>query len=147
MSSWLDRLVSSNTTRALVLTTHFAESRQQVLADNIANIDTPDYQSKRLDPQDFQASLKEAFAQGKRERHQEVHLRGNAQFSTDKTGNVSVKPVEEPAPNILFHDGTNARIEGLMASVAKNRVMHQMALNMLKGRYEGLLKAIRGRAT
>ena len=147
MASWLDRVVASSTTRALVLTAHFTEARQQVLANNVANIDTPDYHTKRLDPESFQQSLKKAFEASKRDRHQEMHLQGNAQFSTDKTGKVRVTPEREPAPNILFHDGTNARIEGLMAAVAKNRVMHQMALNMLKGRYDGLLKAIRGRST
>lgn len=147
MASWLDRVVASNTTRALVLTAHFTEARQRVLAENVANIDTPDYHTKRLDPEAFQKSLKQAFEEGKRDRHKEVHLRGNAQFSTDKSGNVRVEPAKEPAPNVLFHDGTNARIEGLMAAVAKNRVMHQLALNMLKGRYDGVMKAIRGRSS
>ena len=137
--------MASKTTRALVLTARFAESRQKVLAENVANIDTPDYHTQRLDPEHFQQSLKKAFAESKRAFSEEVNLKGNAQFSTDNNGNVRVEPTREPAANILFHDGTNARMEGLMAAVAKNRVMHQMALNMLKGRYNGLLKAIKGR--
>jgi flagellar basal-body rod protein FlgB len=63
VASWLDRVVSSRETRALVLTTQFAEARQRVLAENIANIDTPDYHSRRLDPESFQHSLRKAFEQ------------------------------------------------------------------------------------
>ena len=57
---WIERLTTSRVTHALELTARFAEERHKVLAENVANIDTPDYQTKRLDPEVFQNTLKDA---------------------------------------------------------------------------------------
>ena len=53
-------------------------------------------------------------------------------------------PSEEPAENVLFHDDTNARVERQMAMMAENTMMHQLASELLRERFDGLLKAIRG---
>ena len=54
-------------------------------------------------------------------------------------------PVEEPAQNVLFHDGTNARLESLLGDVQKNAMMYNLAMTTLKGKFDGLMHAIRGR--
>ncbi len=149
---WIDRFVTSSVTRGIELSARFVESRHRVLAENVANIDTPGYARKRLDPEAFQASLKEAMERvdalspaRRRTGRALLHLRGNAQFATNFRGDIEVKPEIEPAENILFHDGTNARLEILMSEVAENALSHQFVMNQLRGRYEGVLKAIRGR--
>lgn len=142
---WIERLTASRTTRAVELAAQFAEQRQRVLADNVANIDTPDYQTKRLDPEKFQASLAAALDRSRASGAKRLELRGNAQFSTNPSGRVRVDPAREPAANVLFHDGTNARLEGLMADTAENAMSYELAMNLLRGRFEGLLRAIRGR--
>lgn len=149
---WIDRIVTSSVTRGIELSARFIESRHRVLAENIANIDTPGYARKRLDPEAFQASLKEAMERvdalspaRKRTGRALLDLRGNAQFATNLRGDIEVVPEVEPAENILFHDGTNARLETLMSEVAANALSHQFLMNQLHGRYDGVLKAIRGR--
>ena len=149
---WIDRIVTSTVTRGIELSARFIESRHRVLAENIANIDTPGYARKRLDPEAFQASLKEAMdrvdALSPSQRgtgRALLDLRRNAQFATNFQGDIEVKPEIEPAENILFHDGTNARLEILMSEVADNALSHQFIMNQLRGRYDGVLKAIRGR--
>ncbi len=149
---WIDRIVTSSVTRGIEFSARFIESRHRVLAENIANIDTPGYARKRLDPEAFQASLKEAMERvdalspaQKRTGRALLDLRRNAQFSTNLRGDIEVKPEIEPAENILFHDGTNARLEALMSEVADNALSHQFVMNKLKGSYDGILKAIRGR--
>jgi flagellar basal-body rod protein FlgB len=54
---WIDGLIDGRTTRAAELTARFAEARHNVLAQNLANIDTPDYHSRNLDPRLFQETL------------------------------------------------------------------------------------------
>lgn len=149
---WIDRILTSSITRGIELSARFIEDRHRVLVENVANIDTPGYASKRLDPQAFRTSLKEAIERAdalrageKRTGRALLDLRGNAQFTTDSSGNVEMKPEVEPAANILFHDGTNARLETLMSEVADNSLWHQFIMNQLHGRYDGVLKAIRGR--
>jgi flagellar basal-body rod protein FlgB len=139
--------MTSRTTQALELASRFAEQRHRVLAENMANIDTPNYASQRLDPEAFQTSLRKALTQAEKTRTNRLELRGNAQFATQTDGNVTVRPAREPAPNVLFHDGTNARLEQLLGDVAQNSLSYELATNLLRGRYEGLLRAIRGRVT
>ena len=74
-----------------------------------------------------------------------LKLRGNAQFSTTGSGRTDVRPAIGPAENILFHDGTNARIEQMMSDAAKNALHYQFMTTLLRGRHDGLLNAIRGR--
>lgn len=143
---WIDRLLHSNTRNALEATARFAEARHEVLSENLANIDTPDYHARQLDPRAFQRSLREALDRaGEGGRPAPLELRGNAQFSLDKSGRAAVKPVEVPAENVLFHDGTNASLERNMTDVAENTLLYQLALARLKSSFETLFSAIRGR--
>ncbi|MGE3180329.1 MAG: flagellar basal body rod protein FlgB [Phycisphaerae bacterium] len=140
---WLDRILSSKTTNALALSVQFTERRQQVLAENIANIDTTDYHTKRLDVSDFQSALKSAL-DAQTPRTSVLELRGRT-VETTAAGHLLVEPETEPAPNILFHDGTNARLEELMTDAASNSLYHEFAVNLLQTRLDGLFTAIRGR--
>ena len=142
---WIDRLTASPTTHALQLSAQFAEQRQKVLAENLANIDTPDHPTRRLDATAFQAALHEALEGSDRPGAQRLELRGHAQVSTGPDGKLAVRPADEPASNVLFHDGTNARLERLLADVSENALSYEMTMNLLRGRYQGLLRAIRGR--
>ncbi len=144
---WIDRLTGSRTTHALELSAKFAEQRQRVLAENLANVDTPDYHTQRLDPRAFQASLAAALARARPGRSDPLELRDNAQFAVGPGGAPRVRPVREPAPNVLFHDGTNARLETLLTDVSENALHYELATGLLRGKYEQLLRAIRGRIT
>ncbi len=144
---WIDRIMSSPTRQALELAAQFTEQRQKVLAENLANLDTPNYHTQRLDVPAFQKSLREALQQAPPTGTRRLNLRDNAQFSTGPNGRTQVRPTREPAPNVLFHDGTNARLEELLGDVAKNSLSYEMATSLLRGKYEDLLRAIRGRVT
>ena len=72
-------------------------------------------------------------------------MRGTRQFRQDQFGRLRVTPTAEPAENILFHDGTNIRIERQMAMLAENAMMHQMVSDRLKGKFDTMMTAIRGR--
>jgi len=144
---WIDRLLACRTTRAIELSAIFAEHRHGVLAENLANVDTPDYHTRHLDPKAFQASLQTALARADRADESRLELRGNAQFATGPGGRIETNPSVEPPENVLFHDGTNARLEKLVANINENALYYEMATNFLRGRYQSLLSAIRGKVT
>lgn len=146
MAMWIDHLLASRTTRAVELAAAFTEQRQQVLAENVANVDTPDYHSKRLDAEVFQSALRDALDRSEGDRLQRVELRSREQVATDRHGRLVTTPVTEPAPNILFHDGTNGRLEKLMTQVTENQLQHSLATKLLQSRYNKLLAAIKGRS-
>ena len=142
---WIERLISSRCTDALELAARFAEQRHNVLAENVANIETPDYATKRLDREAFQRTLADALQRAKESGENRLELRGEAQVSTTADGQMVTKPVTEPAQNILFHDGRNASLESLMTDVQKNSLDYQLATTLLSKRFAGLLAAIKGR--
>lgn len=142
---WIDRLTDSRITHALELTARFSEERHKVLAENVANIDTPDYHTKHLDPEAFQAALNAALGRAESSHQHRLELRGDAQVSTTPDGKLAVRPTVRPAENILFHDGRNASLEKLMTDLQSNGLDYSLATSLLGKRFEGLMRAIRGK--
>jgi flagellar basal-body rod protein FlgB len=141
---WFDRILHSPARQAVEFAAKFAERRHGVLVENVANIDTPDYHMKRLDPDSFHTALRDSLQRGRP--GQELRLSGR-QVSSGADGRVSVRARNEPAANVLFHDGTNARLETLMTDVQDNAQTYDLMINLLKGRFSTLLTAIRGRSS
>jgi flagellar basal-body rod protein FlgB len=123
----------------------FTQARHRMIAENVANVDTPGYRTQQLDAAAFQRSLREALDARTEERTATLEIAGTDQFRLDGAGRLRVTPTAEPAENILFHDRTNVRIENQMAMLAENAMMHETVSELLRGKFEGMLKAIRGR--
>ncbi len=134
---------NSGSVPLLEKTLAFTAARNRMLATNIANITTPGYRAKQLDTAAFQSALRDASR--KRAAGGSWEMREGKQFRVDDAGLLKVTPSEEPPENLLFHDGTNARIEREMASLAENSMINQAAAELLKGSFAGLEKSIRGR--
>ncbi len=122
----------------------FTESRNRMLAENVANLTTPGYRTRQLDVSAFQAALREA-SDRRSPSDKSFRMGATEEFRLDDSGFLNVTPSREPAENLLFQDGTNARIERQMAMLAENAMMNQFAAETLKGYFEGTAKAIRGR--
>jgi flagellar basal-body rod protein FlgB len=121
----------------------FTEARHRVLTENVANVDTPGYVTRELDPAAFQQALRRAVTSS-RQAGGELRIEGSDQFHEDASGHLVVTPTTQPAENVLFHDGTNGRIERQMAMLAENAMMHQTITELLRGRFEQMTSAIRG---
>jgi len=139
-------LVNSGPTPVLERMLSFTEARHRMLVRNIANIDTPGYRARQLDAKAFQSALRDSVDRRK-SALEPLAIQGTRQFRQSPTGRLEVTPTEEPPENILFHDQTNMRVERQMAMLAENTMMHQVAAERLKGRYDELLSAIRGRVS
>ena len=138
-------VTETNTIATLEKMLAFTEARNTMLAANIANVTTPEYRAKQLDPAAFQAALKSAVER-RSDPQSEFRVESTEQFHEDEQGFLKVTPTEQPPENLLFHDGTNARIEKQMAMLAENTLMNKVAAELLRNQLEGLSKAIRGRA-
>lgn len=142
---WMDSLINSGTLPVLEKVAAFTEGRHRVLAENIANIDTPGYRTKQLDPKLFQAELARAVENHRGRTGSSLGLRSTKQFHTDDQGRLNVTPTLRPSQNILFHDGTNASVEHQMTALAENTIMHQVVVELMQQRFNGLRGAISGR--
>lgn len=141
---YLSELTNKGATPALIATMSFNEARHRVTSENIANIHTPGYRARQLDARGFQMALRRALEEKGDARLKPLNVRSGREVRSRADGTLSIKPTERPVDNVLFHDGTNLSIEREMAELAETGLMHDLAASLLRGRFDGLRKAIRG---
>lgn len=125
----------------------FTSARHSVLADNVANISTPYYKSRDLDPESFQASLRKAIDR-RRDTHPNpvagsMDWQDTRQIRFGKDGMTTRS--EAIGENILFHDENNRDLERTMQRVAENTLTHNTAIELLRSEMNLLRSAIRER--
>jgi flagellar basal-body rod protein FlgB len=135
-------IIASRTLAALEQMAAFTEARQKVIAENIANVDTPGYQHKKVDVVGFQQALAQAMRNCAGDDLPRVT---NDQVGYDASGRMVLRGGIEPVDNLTFHDGTNGRIEKDMTDMADNQMLHQIATSLIQHHYRMLETAIRGR--
>ena len=127
---FIDKLLNQGPSPMLEQMLRFTEARQDLLADNIANVDTPNYRQKDLSTEKFQQMLAE------RAKSAESAAPGSVRYD-----DISSE-VENPSEGILFHDGNNRSMEQLMTDNAKNALMHNLVVELLRRQYQTLNMAI-----
>jgi len=140
----LTNLTNRGATPALVNMLVYTQARHRMIAENVANWQTPGYKTQQLDVQTFQKALRAALDRKGSDPNKPFVVESTEQFGTEPDGRLRVSPSDTPVQNVLFHDGTNASIERLMSDLADNAMVHEAATTLLKGNYDGLRKAIRG---
>ncbi len=143
---FISSVTDRGATPALVAMLTYTQQRHRVIAENVANWGNPDYKTRQLDLHAFQRALGQALEERGGDVNEPFRLPGTEQFHADAQGRLRVTPTVKPAAEVLFHDGTNMSIERQMADLAGNAMMHETATTLLRSRYEGLRKAIRGRS-
>lgn len=106
---------------------NYLSARQEVLAKNIANADTPDYKARDVSAPDFSKVL--AGTPG--------HSAQNLPMATTHTGHIAmsnnhggVMVIEREKTDELNPNGNNVSIEEEMSKVAANQGQYAMALNI-----------------
>lgn len=119
---WINNIFQNTSVSALDKVIQFTENRQKVLAENIANIDTPGYKIRDLDAGKFRSDLKDAIE-----------------------NKSQIAPSESKIDYdqyLLFHDGNNRSIEKQMSLATKNALLHNVSVELLRSRYNLLERAI-----
>ncbi len=140
--SGLVGMIGGRTISALEQMASFTEARQKVIAENIANVDTPGYRHKQVDAAAFQQALSQALEGPRGENLAPVR---SDQVEYDEAGRMVLRPSTEPADNVMFHDGTNGQIERDMTEMSGNQALNQVSAEMLRHHYRMLETAIRGK--
>ena len=97
------------------------QARQQVLADNVANADTPGYQAKDLSPLNFERHLRVASLDLDRTEpgHLPAEESDESQFATNQDGRYEVRP-----------RGNSVSHEDEMMKVAANQMDYEAAAQL-----------------
>jgi flagellar basal-body rod protein FlgB len=98
------------------------QARQQVLAENVANADTPNYKAKDLVQPDFASELSAASSLGLARtdpNHIALEMGNGSQFDTDSSGRYEVRP-----------RGNSVTHEDEMMKVASNQMDYDAVTSM-----------------
>ena len=130
---------------ALERLVQFSGARHHVLTDAIANLSTPYYKPRDLDPRSFQTTLREAIDQRRNTARPEdgpltIHDTREIRFHPDR---IDARP-RQTNRNILFHDQNNRDVERTMQQLAENTMAHRTGIEFLRNEFAMIRTAIRG---
>ena len=130
---FIERLLNQGNAPVLEQVVKFTAARHELLAENIANIDTVDYRHKDLSVRRFQGQLSKRLDDRRR------HGPRGVRFD-----DIALQR-EEPMQGILSHDGNNRSVEQLATNIAKNALMHNLAIELLRKQYQAMEMALKER--
>lgn len=132
----INQMFNATSIPVLEQVAYFTHARHDILAGNIANLDTPGYRTRDLSVESFQTRLKSALEN--RERPMNVAVAGIASGDTRSP----LEQVREESKNILFHDDTDMSVEKQLSEVAKNQMLYQTALTIMNDQFRLMHAAI-----
>ena len=127
---FIERLLNQGGSPLLQEVLRFTAARHGLLAENVANIDTPGYHQKDFSVQKFQRALMDRMAD--RDRLGEGVDMG-----------VGDLAVENPVSGIMALDGNNRSIDQLAVNMAKNALMHNVAVELLRKQFQQMDMALK----
>lgn len=138
-------LNSSGALPALELTMRYAGERQRLIAHNIANIDTPNFVARDVDPRAFQAVLADAV-----DRRQDRNGGSSGGLDWEEDGglargrhpdSIELRPGQAHG-GVLRHDRNATDLERLMQDMVENASMFRVAADLIRRQKSTLLTAI-----
>ena len=139
----IDGLTNSDALPVLERLMQFAARRQDLIANNIANISTPNFQPLDVSVSGFQEQLREAIDVRRTGPAADfsVHSSSEVEFASD---GLKLNPTPL-GKNILFHDNNDRSVESLMQDMVENLMAFRTASQLHKSRIDLLNTAIRER--
>jgi flagellar basal-body rod protein FlgB len=127
----------------------FFEQRNRVLANNIANVDTPNYLRRDLPVAEFQAQLAKAIEDRARTNPRVFNFEASRNIQPNALGGVDARAIIDPlqGDQFLRHDGNNVNIDQEMAELAKNNLLHSTMTQILVKEFHMLSEAISEKIT
>ena len=125
----MDRLFNDANVPLLEKMVRFTGARNRVLADDVANLSTPDFRPKDLSLDKFQGLLRE---------------HGTTTAEGRDAADAALEP-KDANENILFHDRNNRSVEQLMSDQASNALMHNMMVELLRKQFSQIQEALKER--
>lgn len=141
-------LFENTSLHTLEKTVEFADRRHTILAGNIANMNTPGYQTRDLSVENFQDSLKALSAIKKERAEMSPGLRFDVlEPSWNRSEELpsyeeGVEHVYDAMRQVVYHDGSDDNLEMQVLEMAKNQTMHQMAIALMRSQFQTLKMAI-----
>ena len=131
----IPQLFNNTSIPVAVEAAEFAQARHNILAGNIANLDTPGYKTRDLSVETFQERLRAAIdAQ-----------HGGYVSQADgavRYGDDAMRHVRDSIKSILYHDDSNVGMEQQINEISKNQILHNLAIAIMNSQFQVLEAAI-----
>ena len=131
---FVERLLNQGNAPLLEQMLKFTAARHRLIAENVVNVSTPNYRQKDLSVEKFQAMLRDR-----------VERRRDSQPGDGVGFDDVAAELQTPQRGILFHDGNNRSMEHLMSDQAKNAMMHNLCVELLRKQFQSLELALKER--
>ncbi|MFC4387392.1 flagellar basal body rod protein FlgB [Gracilibacillus marinus] len=128
-------MIFGNTIQTLQSSLNYASTKNQTIANNISNVDTPNYKSKEVVFKD--ALHTELDRQFQATRTNEKHN----SFGNNNSSSYSIVTNDTTTYN---HNGNNVDIDKEMTELAKNQIYYQALIDRINGKFNSLNTVIRG---
>lgn len=162
------RMFQSTALPALEQTAIFTQRRHELLASNLANLDTPDYRAQDLPLDRFQSALGDSLATAAQRSpghappslvpgyRPELLLASSGGNSARRTAVGDITQISSAASPgdrdafangprdamepIVLHDGSDVSLERQVTELSKNHSLHNLAIATMRSQF-GLLRA------
>lgn len=139
----LDNLFTNTTIPVLEQVVNFSQARHNVLAGNVANLDTPGYRVRDLSTATFQARLKEAV-EAKHSSPRSASPSEAAYYTRAerRSPDEAMQEVKDSIKSILYHDDSDVGLDQQVAEIIKNQTQHNTAIAVMRSQFDLLRTAI-----
>lgn len=118
--------IDDKTTRALSASLKYRQMRQELIASNIANAETPGYKAKKIDFEDALARALDTDEQ------QTLRTTDSRHFNVGGGGFNNLQPeIYEESNGIVSPDGNTVDRDQEMADMAENKIMYDASVQLL----------------
>jgi flagellar basal-body rod protein FlgB len=126
--------IDDKTIQALAASLKYRQLRQELIASNIANAETPGYKAKKIDFEDALARALDVDDELK------MNTTDSKHFNVGGGGFNNLQPeVHEDANGIVSPDGNSVDRDQEMADMAENKIMYDASVSLLNKKL-GLMK-------
>lgn len=131
-------MLDTNMIQLLSRSMDAASLRQRIIADNIANVDTPNYKSKGVSfEQELQDALDDSSTfEGTRTDPRHIPIGGKRL--------LDVNPTIYTNPGVMQNNGNNVDIDTEMTNMAKNQIWYNALVQQTNQYYQTMQKVISG---
>lgn len=140
----LQQTIQAGSLPALEAMMRFTGQRQRLLAHNVANLTTPDFQAVDVSPEGFQRMLAEAVDKRRKATggvDGRLEMRSTREVHVRSDGGLSLLPSRHHG-GVMLHDRNNRDVERLMQDMTENYGMYRVANDLMRARVGVLRTAI-----
>jgi flagellar basal-body rod protein FlgB len=120
---------------------NFAQMRHDVLVGNVANLDTPGYQTRDLAVESFQEQLAEAIQTRRQPAPRSLAAVWDSRARA-ADGQDPLRQVRESLQTLMRHDGVNVGMEQQVLELSKNQFLHNLAITVMGSQFRLLQSMI-----